>query len=89
MLQSRFDSQWVQPTSIVRSSQDFVTTLQLRIGKDGTVLAREIVHSSGNTVMDESVMDAAQKVSAVDPLPEGLGGDVYEVNINFKLDQGQ
>jgi hypothetical protein len=25
----------------------------------------------------------------VDPLPEGLGGDVYEVNINFKLDQGQ
>lgn len=89
MLQTRFDSQWVQPTSIVRSSQDFVTTLKIRIGKDGAVLSREISHTSGNALMDESVLKAAQKVTSVEPLPSGLGGEFYDVNINFKLDQGQ
>ena len=89
MLQDRFESRWHQPTSVVRSAQDFVTTIKLRINKDGTVLGREIVNSSGNTVMDESVLAAAQKVQAVDPLPAGLGGETLEVNINFKLDQGQ
>ncbi len=90
MLQERFEGQWIQPTSIVRSTLDFVTTLKLRISKDGTILSREIVNSSGNTLMDESVMAGAQRVLAVDPLPAGLGaGGFYDVNINFKLDQGQ
>ncbi len=73
----------------MRSTQDFTTTLKIRIGKDGAVLSREISHSSGNTLMDESVLSAAQKVTAVDPLPSGLGNAHYDVNINFKLDQGQ
>ena len=88
MLKDRFDSRWSQPTSIVRSDQEFITTLKVRIAKDGTILLREIANSSGNNLMDESVLSAAQKVSVVEPLPEGLGnGSYYEVRINFKLDQ--
>lgn len=87
MLHDRLHNRWDQPTSIVRSTQEFVTTLKLKIGKDGTILAREIAHSSGNTVLDDSVLAAATKVSAVDPLPAGLGGETFEININFKLDQ--
>jgi TonB family protein len=89
MLDDRFTNRWQQPLSIVRSTQDFVTTLKIRINKDGTIAAREIANSSGNPIMDESVLEAARKVVAVDPLPAGLGGDSFEVNINFKLDQGQ
>jgi TonB family protein len=90
MIHDRFHARWEQPTSIVRSAQDFVTTLKIRIRKDGTISDREIVNSSGNTVMDESVMAAAQKVLEIDPLPAGLGnGESFEININFKLDQGQ
>jgi hypothetical protein len=38
--------------------------------------------------MDQSVMEAARKVTQVDPLPQGLGsGGVYEVKINFELSQ--
>jgi TonB family protein len=89
MLDDRFTNRWQQPLSIVRSTQDFVTTLKIRINKDGTIASREIANSSGNPVMDESVLEAARTVVAVDPLPAGLGGDSFEVNINFKLDQGQ
>jgi len=89
MIHDRFHNRWEQPTSIVRNTQEFVTTLKIRISKDGTILHREIVRTSGDTIMDESVMAAAEKVQQIDPLPAGLGtGDVFEVNIAFKLDQG-
>ncbi|MEI9898308.1 MAG: hypothetical protein WDN28_31740 [Chthoniobacter sp.] len=42
----RFHSRWDQPTNIARAGPDIVTTLKIRIGKDGTILSREIVHSS-------------------------------------------
>lgn len=72
----------------MRSSANFVTRLKLRIGKDGTILSREISTASGNTVMDESVMTAAEKVSQIDALPGGLGnGEYYDVSVDFKLDQ--
>ena len=90
MLHDRFHNRWEQPTSIVRAGADFVTTLKIRIAKDGTISGREIVNSSGNPVMDESVLAAANKVQQIDPLPAGLGdGEFFEIKVNFKLDQGQ
>ncbi len=88
-IRDRFYQEWQQPTSIVRSSADFVTRLKIRIGKDGTILNREVTISSGNTLMDDSVMTGAQKVEKIAPLPAGITtGDYYEVSIDFKLDQG-
>jgi TonB family protein len=87
VIRDRFYSTWQQPTSIVRSSQEFTTRVKIRIGRDGTILARDIVSSSGNAVMDASVLEAANQVSMIDALPAGLGGEFYEVNIDFKLDQ--
>jgi TonB family protein len=86
MLHDRFYGQWDQPTSIFDSNIRFVTTLKIRIQKDGTVSARSIVKSSGNAVMDESVLAAARRVSRVDPLPADFGREYYEVNINFELE---
>ena len=43
------------------------------------------MNTSGNVVMDESVMAAARRVSQIDPLPPGLGSGSYTVNINFEL----
>lgn len=90
MIHDRFHNRWDQPTSIERNGADFMTTLKIRIAKDGTILSREIVHSSGDTTMDQSVMTAAERVQQIDPLPAGLGnGESFECNIAFKLDQGQ
>nr|WP_237705564.1 energy transducer TonB [Chthoniobacter flavus] len=49
-----------------------------------------MLHSSGDNTMDQSVMTAAERVLQIDPLPAGLGnGESFEINIAFKLDQGQ
>ncbi len=86
MIHDRFYSQWEQPTSIFDSSKSFVATLQIRIEKSGRISDVKIVKSSGNDVMDQSVLAAAKRVLQIDPLPSGLGsGDSYTVNINFEL----
>ena len=87
MIRDRFHSLWEQPKSVVRSSQDFVTVLKIRIRRDGTILSREVVSPSGVALMDESVQRAAEKVHQIDPLPQGITSDPYEVKIQFKLDQ--
>ncbi len=61
--------------------------MQIKIEKNGKIADVKIVKSSGNPVMDESVLEAAKNVSQIDPLPLGLGGaDGYTVNINFELE---
>ncbi|HEY5704560.1 MAG TPA: TonB family protein [Terrimicrobiaceae bacterium] len=86
LIHDRFYSQWDQPTSIFDSSKSFVCTLQIRIEPDGKISDVKVVKSSGNVVMDESVMAAAHRVPHIDALPAGLGGGgAYTVNINFEL----
>jgi TonB family protein len=86
MLHDRFYSEWVQPTSVASSGQKNSVLVKLRIEKDGRVSSFEVVRPSGNTELDESVKAIANRVTKVEPLPDGLGkGDHYDVKINFEL----
>lgn len=90
LLRDRYYAVWNQPTSLDRAAGDLITTLRIKAQRDGTVLNSEIVKSSGNSVMDGSVLAAAEQVTKIDPIPNGLGREeVIEIPINFKLDQGQ
>ena len=83
MLHDRYYSRWEQPVGI---GQDVVATVRLRIMKDGTISKHDMVKSSGNPQMDESVMSAVQKVEHIDPLPAGLGnGEYFDLNVAFKV----
>ena len=86
MLHDRFHKAWEQPKSVVATGAKMSTIVKIRIEKDGRVSKFEIVKPSGNVVMDESVSAIAQRVTHVDPLPEGLArGPFYEVKIDFEL----
>jgi TonB family protein len=86
MLHDRFHKAWEQPKSIVATGAKMSTIVKIRIEKDGRVSKFAIVKPSGNVVVDESVAAIAQRVTHVDPLPEGLAkGAYYEVKIDFEL----
>jgi TonB family protein len=85
MLHDRFYSSWIQPTTSVAVGAKMSALVRIRIEKDGRVSNFTIVRPSGNVVVDESVAAVAKRVTQVDPLPKGLGGAHYEVNINFEL----
>ncbi len=86
MLHDRFYSEWVQPTTVATAGAKNSVLVKLRIEKDGRVSSFEVVRPSGNAELDESVKALANRVSRVEPLPDGLGkGDHYDVKINFEL----
>jgi TonB family protein len=86
MLYDRFYSSWVQPTTSVPAGAKMSALVRIRIEKDGRISKFNIVRPSGNVAVDESVSAVASRVTRVDPLPLGLvGGDYYEVKINFEL----
>jgi TonB family protein len=89
MLHDRFYSEWVQPTTVVASGAKLSALVKLRIEKDGRVSDFTVIKPSGNVVVDESVAAVAKRVTQVDPLPAGLGGQYYEVKINFELNSEQ
>ena len=86
LIHDRFFSQWEQPTSIFEQDKSFVCTVKIQIKRDGTIASAEIIRSSGNPLMDQSVLAALNRVTRIDALPSGLGtGETYSVNINFEL----
>ena len=86
MLHDRFYSEWAQPTAVSNAGGKNSVLVKLRIEKDGRVSSFEIVRPSGNAELDESVNALANRVSHVEPVPDGLGkGDHYDVKINFEL----
>jgi TonB family protein len=86
MLHDRFYSEWVQPTNVASAGAKNSVLVKLRIEKDGRISSFEIVRSSGNAELDESVKALSNRVSHVEALPDGLGkGDHYDVKINFEL----
>lgn len=86
MIHDRFFGLWEQPTSIVGSAK-FTTTLKITIAADGRISNFAVVRSSGNVVMDDSVLAAARRVTRIDAPPKDLvSGGAYAVKINFELD---
>ena len=86
MLHDRLYSEWIQPTSSVALATKISTLVRVRIEKDGRVSHFEIIRSSGNVMIDESVSAIGKKVTQVDPPPASLrSGGRYDVKINFEL----
>jgi TonB family protein len=86
MLHDRFNKAWQQPKSIVATGAKMSAIVKIRIEKDGRVSKFTIVKPSGNVAVDESVAAIAERVTQVDPLPEGLAQkSYYEVKIDFEL----
>jgi TonB family protein len=85
MIRERFFQQWIQPQSVFTLDKKSVATVTIKIEKTGRISGVSLLKSSGNPVMDESVMDAARKVTQIEPLPSGMKQAVYEVDIDFEL----
>lgn len=85
MIRQRFYDRWVQPQSVFHLDKKLTATLTIRIEKNGQISGFNLVQSSGDSVMDQSILEAARRVIQIDPLPASLDKNVYEVDIDFEL----
>ncbi len=85
----RLYESWNQPGDALNWDKRIVTTLDIRVARDGRVIAVMLKNPSGNTLMDDSAIAAANSVPRLYPLPEGLGSEFADILVNFRLENSQ
>ena len=64
-----------------------VSSVMIRVARDGSITNVELLRSSGSKTMDESAVTAARKVRLLDPPPDGLvRGTTADIRIDFQVE---
>ncbi len=77
---------WQQPPSALAGRAGLVTRVVLRVRADGEILGKRMDASSGNRLMDASVMAALESVTRLPELPYGFGGATKDITVDFVLE---
>jgi TonB family protein len=75
---------WDQPGDL-SAAAGLRPVVRIRVMRDGTVSAREMIRRSGNAAMDESAMRAATAVTKLRPLPAEFQGPYRDITVEFEL----
>lgn len=77
---------WEQPGQALNWDKQLMTTVVIRVARDGRIVEARLAGPSGNKLMDDSALAAARRVQRLDPLPDGLGGATADISVNFQLE---
>jgi TonB family protein len=77
---------WERPAEAANWDKKLMSTVMLRVARDGKILEVKLQDPSGNKLMDETAVAAAKKVPRLDPLPDGMKGDTVDISVNFSLE---
>jgi len=75
---------WQQPSSLI-GKKGLVTTVEIRVQRDGQITSKKITTPSGNAQMDESVLRALEAVSRLPEPPAGFDDSYKYISIYFDL----
>ena len=76
---------WDQPGNA--TDKHLVTTVTLKIARDGSIADASVKIGSGNKLMDDSVLAAVRKVPRLDPPPAALvRGEYAVIAVNFQVE---
>lgn len=75
---------WVQPSD--EEVGDAVTEVSIRLQQDGQVIDRSLVRKSGNTVMDDSVIQAANSVQRIEGLSPAFLRKHKVIIVSFRVE---
>jgi TonB family protein len=79
---SAYDRAWVAPEQIANS--EATVTVRVVINRDGTVSSARITKPSGDSQLDFSVQRALERVTSVNPFPEGAKEPQRTFEFDFK-----
>jgi TonB family protein len=80
-IKSIYDHAWILPGSVDYGNA--TTKIKVVISRNGQVISSQIVKSSGNSTLDDSVQRALDRVTDVPPFPEGDMSREHTYNISF------
>jgi TonB family protein len=78
---------WEQPGDALHWDKKVMTTIVIRVARDGRIENVSLKVPSGNKLMDDSALAAARRVSQLDRPPDGLVKGLFaEISIDFQLE---
>jgi TonB family protein len=77
---------WQQPSGLANAGNP-ITTVTIRVKRDGTISDWQMMRPSGSALMDESVKRAVQSVKRLKPLPPQFIGPSQDITIQFELEK--
>jgi TonB family protein len=85
IVQQAMYSAWQQPSSVAKG---LTAEVALQVARNGAVVQHRLSRSSGNSMMDASVMRAVESVPRLKPLPPEIGGPQLDVTVEFVVGDG-
>ncbi len=76
---------WQQPSALA-GKRGLTTRVMVRVRQDGQIIQKKMADTSGNGLMDSSVMTAVESVQKLPELPFGFGGAYKDITIDFELE---
>ncbi len=67
----------------------FITQVLITVASDGSLVSHRITVTSGDPIMDTSVLDCLRRIKRIDPLPSELGRETLDITVEFKLHGGK
>ncbi|MCB1068703.1 MAG: TonB C-terminal domain-containing protein, partial [Kiritimatiellae bacterium] len=80
VVQNALYAAWQKPGGVAGRR----VTVQIRIARDGSMIQRKLVGSSGDATLDESVMTALQSVRKFSAIPASYTDPFLDVTIHFE-----
>ncbi|MFQ5465696.1 MAG: TonB family protein [Thermodesulfobacteriota bacterium] len=80
-IRDRVWENWIYPMDL--GGKDVEVIIAIKIGRSGELLDREIEKSSGNRILDQSLVGAIMKAAPFPPLPEGMAGEYLDTGLRF------
>jgi protein TonB len=74
---------WQQPSGLAGSG--LYATVKFRVLRDGSITERTMTRRSGNSLLDDSVLRAANSVRRLRPLPTAYQGNYKDITVDFEL----
>lgn len=84
-VRERMNAAWVEPTGLSLPPGAFARVV-ISVDRSGLISSRSLQRSSGNSIMDKSVMRAVDSVANLKPLPEKVRGRHKDIIIDFELE---
>lgn len=84
MVRDQMYTAWKQPGTVSRSA-GLITKMIITVNRNGDVIGSRMIASSGNEVMDKSVLDAVSRVTKLPQLPRDMPGDTKDISVDFEL----
>lgn len=83
-VKSHIQDNWTYPPAM-QNRKDLEVTVLLKVKEDGTILEKEFVKKSRDSIFDQSVLKAIERSNPIPSFPEGYEKSYEEFEINFTL----